>query len=324
MEGSSELRNPAFEPGQGVVWLSPHDLIELRFSASALGLQQKKVLAHKSGGDASPFRGRGMEFAESRPYQAGDDIRTLDWRVTARTGKAHTKLFREERERAVLIAVDFRQSMIFATQKAFKSVIAAKAAAIIAWRALQRGDRLGSVLFADTHHKEIRPRLGKTAVLYLLQQMALWSKQAWETQSKHTVDDKLTAGAFEEALGRLRRVAKPGSLIVLLSDGRQITATARNHLMRLSRHNDVVFVHVHDKLESQLPPAGLYRVSDLRQHLSIDTSTTKARQQYHDHYTQRVDTLQQFCRQQRIRFLSLSTGDDVLEVLRQGFLQRAL
>jgi len=248
----------------------------------------------------------------------------LDWRVTARTGKAHTKLFREERERAVLIAVDFRQSMVFATQQAFKSVIAAKAAAIIAWRALQRGDRLGSVLFADSHHKEIRPRLGKTAVLYLLQQISLWSKQAWESQSKQATDEKIAGRAFEEALGRLRRVAKPGSLIVLLSDGRHITATARNHLMRLSRHNDVVFIHVYDKLEAQLPPAGRYRVSDLQRSLNIDTSTAKARQNYQDHYKQRVDELRQFCRQQQIRFLSLATSDDVLEVLRQGFLQRAL
>jgi uncharacterized protein (DUF58 family) len=140
--------------GDNLVCVSPATLIALRGAGEGLSLKASRIAARQSGNYLSRFKGRGMEFDEARQYQPGDDVRTLDWRVTARTGKPHTKLFREERERAVLAWVDMRPTMFFATRGAFKSVIAARAAALIAWSTNQQGDRLGSLVFnADNHHE---------------------------------------------------------------------------------------------------------------------------------------------------------------------------
>ena len=124
------------------------DLMSLARAAMHLPGWHDRAKRQTQGAYLSALRGRGMEYDESRPYQAGDDIRTLDWLVTARTGKPHTKLFREERERPVIVAVDYRPAMFFATQGSFKSVQAARCAALLAWRAAQQGDRLGGFIFS--------------------------------------------------------------------------------------------------------------------------------------------------------------------------------
>ncbi len=150
-------------PGGGVI-LGSEELIRLRSQASLPGLApQRRVMTTQTGPYASPFKGRGIDFAEVRAYLPGDDIRNIDWRVTARTGQPHTKLFREERERPVLLLVDLGASMRFGTRVAFKSVLAARAAALLGWAAVGHGDRVGGVVFAGQEHQELRP-LGRERV----------------------------------------------------------------------------------------------------------------------------------------------------------------
>ena len=129
------------QAGDGLVYLSTRAMARLRRSADKLPLKAIKILNPLSGSHLSRFKGRGMEFDEACPYQAGDDIRNLDWRVTARSGRAHTKLFREERERSVLFWVDFRSNMQFATRGRFKTVLASEAAALLAWATRRQGNR---------------------------------------------------------------------------------------------------------------------------------------------------------------------------------------
>ncbi|MCW8982700.1 MAG: DUF58 domain-containing protein, partial [Gammaproteobacteria bacterium] len=160
------------ERGRGKVWIDIHDLIDLRHQAELMQRFTPRLLSSRSGSYQSHRRGRGMEFDEVRPYSAGDDVRSIDWRVTARSGKVHTKLYREERERAVLLAVDLQQSMHFATRGVFKSVLAAQLAALMAWHALKQGDRLGGMVFSDDEHLEVRPQSGRAAVLSFLFQIA--------------------------------------------------------------------------------------------------------------------------------------------------------
>ncbi len=140
------------------VRVSTASLIRLIGPASTLSLKVRFIRAQQSGAYLSAFKGRGMEFEEARPYQPGDDIRNLDWRVTARTGKPHTKLFREERERPILLWVDYRNTMFFATKGVYKSVIAARAAALLAWSAHHHGDRVGGIIFSEQIHHELKPR----------------------------------------------------------------------------------------------------------------------------------------------------------------------
>ena len=162
----------AITDSNDLVSISSKTLIGLRHIARSIPLNAGKIRALQTGQYQSPFKGRGMEFDEARLYQAGDDVRSIDWRVTARTGKPHTKLYREERERAVILCVDYRAPMFFATRGAFKSVIAAKLAGILSWSASHNGDRLGGLIFSETTHQEIRPQRGKLAVLHYLQQLA--------------------------------------------------------------------------------------------------------------------------------------------------------
>ncbi len=299
--------------GDNLVFVSPATLIALRTAGEGLSLKASRIAARQSGNYLSRFKGRGMEFDESRLYQPGDDVRTLDWRVTARTGKPHTKLFREERERAVLTWVDMRPTMFFATRGAFKSVIAARTAALIAWCANQQGDRLGSLVFnADSHH-ELRPKRGKSAVLQLLQHLS--SASHWQSRHNEQEPDA------NNALARLRRVAKPGSLIFLISDFRNLGPQAESHLAQLSRHNDVVLFHIHDPLEQALPQRGQYRVT-WGQRSSIFSSSSAAQQKHRQQFEQHRQQLQQLCRFPGIYYLSCATNADVLQCLQQGLRRR--
>src|SRR5690606_36234708 len=209
-------------------------LIALRAAGESLKIGTPRVRAVGAGGHLSTFKGRGVEFDESRPYQPGDDPRTMDWRVTARTGKPHTKVFREERNRPVMLWVDLRAAMRFGTQRACKAVRAAEAAALIAWSAVANGDRLGGLVFSDTEHDERRPRLGRRAALTLLQLVA--DEAFWGPREPARGGEDRGA---EHALARLARVARPGSPSFLLSDFHGLGDEAERHLRHLASHGDV-------------------------------------------------------------------------------------
>lgn len=302
-----------------LVRINSKSLIGLRHIAESIPLDTGKIRALQTGHYHSPFKGRGMEFDEVRLYQAGDDVRSIDWRVTARTGSPHTKLYREERERAVILWVDYRASMFFATRGAFKSVIAAKIAGILSWSASHNGDRLGGLIFSETAHQEIRPQRGKLAVLHFLQQLA--DHPAWQQTAAANAlvaTETQQQSAMQQALARLRRVARPGSLIVMVSDFRNLDQQSHAYLSQLSRHNDVLMIFVYDTLESQLPPAGVYRLGLQDSITAIDTSTSKIRSQYHQRFQDRVSDLNQLCKRYHMSFIPCATHDNVTDVLQQG------
>ena len=287
-------------------------LVGLNRAAASIRLGSGRILSSQSGDYQSPFRGRGMEFDESRLYQPGDDIRNIDWRVTARTGKPHTKLFREERERPVFVWLDLRASMHFATRGKYKSVLAAELAAMIAWSALNNGDRIGGVIFSDNEHHELKPQRGKTAVLRLINRIvndATWVNPAPEGTGKQSL---------EHALLRLRRVARPGSLIFLISDFRYLDAQAEIQLSRLSRHNEVAMLFVYDRLEQALPPPGRYKVSDGSREFLVDTSDNHLVRQYQQQFQTRSDRLLNLSRSNRMILLPCRTDAEPLPMLLNG------
>ncbi len=259
-----------------------------------------------------------MEFDEVRPYQPGDDVRTLDWRVTARTGKPHTKLFREERERSVLFWVDYRAPMFFATRGSFKSVVAARAAALLAWSAVHHGDRLGGLIFSEKQHEEVRPQRGKKGVLHFIR--GLVEHSAWASSEHNTgVDIDNDRGiSARQALMRLRRVSRPGSLVFLMSDFRAIDSHCESHLAQIARHNDVIMLFIHDPIEQTLPPAGLYRLSNGQLNITLDTSNEAQRTDHQNKFQERQAILQGYCRRYGIYFLPCATNDDLLLTLQRG------
>jgi len=318
-EAAASSAPSAVEAPFDPVRLDKKSLIGLHRQAASLSLSALKVRAAQSGQYLSSFRGRGMEFDEVRPYQAGDDVRTLDWRVMARTGKPHTKLFCEERERAVLLWVDSRSSMFFATRGAFKSVVAARAAALLGWAAVTQGDRIGGLIFSEQQHEELRPQGSKHAVLHLIQRLVKQEQLAWaQAQERSQNSDREASDAAVQSLLRLRRVTRPGSLVVLLSDFRDVDERSELHLSQLARHNDVVMFFIYDELESTLPPAGLYRVGNGGETVTLDTTTVAARDAYHQRFIERRDALQALCRRHGICFIPCSTTQPLAQRLREG------
>ena len=301
------------DSGDDIIRVRQSTLIGLNRDAASIPLISNSIKAHKSGGLLSAFRGRGMEFHESRLYQPGDDIRSIDWRVTARSGRTHTKVYREERERPVLLWLDLRQSMFFGTRNYYKSVLASHIAALLAWSSVQHGDRVGGLVFSEQEHFEARPRRGKAAVLHFIQQLV--AHQAWRQQPGALQNPSNNA---EQALNRLRHVTRPGSLVVLISDFRFIQESSRVHLAQLARHNDVVLLFTHDPLEQSLPPSGYYRLTDGQQELGIDTANRAIRQRYGTRFEQHYESLVRMCNQLQLFLIDISTEDDVLESLRSG------
>ena len=310
------VRLDHFYEGASPVSVSQAGLIRLSGPARAIALNVLRVNSLQTGAYVSRFRGRGMEFDESRPYQPGDDPRSIDWRVTARSTTAYTKLFREERERPVLVAVDLRSNMHFATQGCFKSVNASRAAALISWAAHHRGDRLGGLIFGDTTHRELKPRLGRRAALRFVHELV--EHPDWQpSDSEPTNEDALT-----QAMSALRRVARPGSLVVVISDFTGFTRAAQSYLSSVARHNEVLAVFLNDPLERQLPPPGRYRLVAPNDELAIDTYAAPARRDYEHAFEDRLHALESFCQRYGVHLMPMSTDDDPVSALQTALGRR--
>ena len=300
------------------VSVSQAGLIRLSGPARAIALDVLRVNSLQTGAYVSHFRGRGMEFDESRPYQPGDDPRSIDWRVTARSTTAYTKLFREERERPVLVVLDLRANMHFATQGCFKSVIASRAAALLSWAAHHRGDRLGGLIFGDTTHRELKPRLGRQAALRYVHELA--KHPDWDNQARAVGVDG--SAPLAQAIAALRRVARPGSLVVILSDFLDFSRAAQSYLSSVARHNEVLAVFLSDPLERHPPPPGRYRLVSSDDELAIDTVSRSARRDYETTFAARAEELEAFCQRYGVHLMPMSTEDDPVTALQTALGRR--
>jgi len=266
-----------------------------------------------AGAQRSRFRGRGMDFAESREYQPGDDVRHIDWRVTARTNSVHTKLYVEERERPVFLLMDFSASMYFGTRHCFKSVTAAKAGAYLAWSTIAGGDRLGGFVASTGKLVDLKPGSGRRAVLNLLRAMADATQQ-FEYQTSTNVD-----GVFEKALKHSARVVHPGSLVIVVSDFYDLGRSEGKYISQLQRHNDVVCVEVLDQLEDRPPTPGQYLVTDGNNLLKLDTSTRTKQTSYQQLFERRQNSTLTILSELGIPLVRLVSGTDINSTLIDAF-----
>ena len=284
------------------------DLVALRDIARSL-----PRLARRSGGEGGSqmarTRGRGMEFAETRPYQAGDDVRHIDWRVTARSTHTHTKLFQEERERPVLLWVDYRASMFFATRGVFKAALAARAAAILAWRGALTGNRAGGLIFSAEREQLLRPRRGPAAALHLARGLATAPWQDHAGPATIRIADTLDA---------LRRMARPGSSVALLSDFREFDRIDLEPLHRIGRHCDLLLLRLFDPIEAQLPPPGLYPIGDGRRRWLLDSRDPALRAAHRQRFQALGERLRELASATRALLLECATDSDPLPLLRQA------
>lgn len=298
----------------GIAVPDASDLIRLRHSARDLSLFPARMAQSViSGNYRSRMRGRGMDFEEVRPYQPGDDIRTIDWRVTARTNTTHTKIYHEERERPVLIAADLRSSMFFGSQR-LKSLVACDIVAALAWAGLNANDRVGGLVFSPGRQHDSRGRRNRHAVMEIIQHLV----QACEELLTPTPD----RFSLAEIIQDLRRVATPGATLVLVSDFHDLDRHCEKHLFELARHSDITLCQVYDPLEAELPPPGQYAVTDGNDTVVLDTRHADTRKQHHQDFVRRQQNLAALGNRLAIPVLGFATDQPVLATLNAAYGKR--
>ena len=295
------------------VTLTIDEVLRLRGATSGLALPKaRNARSLLAGSYRSSFRGRGMEFDEVRPYQAGDDIRTIDWRVTARTNETYTKLFREERERPVYLFIDQSATMKFGTRTAFKSITAARIASMLAWATSTAGDRIGAIVFDDERHSEIRPVRGQRGVINLAKILVDYCNKLQYQQLASTP-------AWQGALNRAKHFIHPGSHLIFISDFHQPNEVTEKQLTLLKRHNDISLIFVYDAIEKEALPPGRYTVSNgsIFHTLSFNRQEQKSLQDTHIHQVEQF--LSDMSRKHGIHTLQMATDTDLEQTLLQSF-----
>lgn len=286
---------PAVSDGEGIV-PSLRELIALR--ALVQGRRGAKRGRHGIQGHAlSNLRGRGMEYAESREYALGDDARHIDWRLTARSGKAHTKLFQAERERLTLVVADTASSLYFGTRKRFKSVQAARAGALAAWLAVRDGDRIAA-LRGSTREPPVPAASGPRGALRVLDALVRW-------YAAPPPDDAGLQAALEHAA----RLLRPGSRLLVLADPASVAALPASTWAGLALHHDVTVLLLVDPLEQAPPAARLpFRIADgARLVLGLDAQAVRAR--WHRAFGAQVETAVATLQRHGVRATPLASDD---------------
>ena len=310
-------KRPAAQAGQAAgqagVYAQLDDLMRLRFKASGFSfLPRQPIHSILSGRHASRLRGRGLNFEELRNYLPGDDTRNIDWKVTARTREPYVRVYTEEKDRTVWLLVDQRISMFFGSRWKMKSVVAAEAAAVAAWRVLSQGDRVGAIVFDDTDLQVIPPHRSEERVAQILKKIV---------EKNHALNAKSDIKPGPEMLNRaLRRVAalaRHDCLVCLVGDGTGIDEDTRKYVTRLTEHNDVLSVFIYDPLEQTMPAAGRLVFSDGFSQVEFNTAEKALRAAYSSDFEQRVAKMKATSRRNAIPLLPVHTAAPVLDQVRE-------
>jgi len=294
------------------IYASLKDLVRLQHQAAGFSfLPRQPVHSVLSGRHTSRLRGRGLNFEELRHYQFGDDIRTMDWKVTNRTGKPHVRVYTEERERPVLLLVDQRIGMFFGSRKKMKSVVAAELTALAAWRVLAAGDRVGALVFNDTQIVETRAQRSRRTVLQILHQTLKFNHQLRADYPAQQNDAQLN-----NVLRDAERLYGHDALIVIISDMSGWDDESLKRIKRLGRHNDVIAALVFDPLEQTLPGRSQLVLSDGEMQIQVDAARDRLGERFSEHVSNRVEYLQQELSKHRIPVLPINTFEPVFDQIR--------
>lgn len=258
----------------------------------------------------SAFKGRGMAFSEVREYQYGDDVRDIDWNVTARFNKPYVKVFEEERELTVMLLIDVSGSLDFGTQKQLKSDMVTEIAATIAFSAIQNNDKIGVIFFSDKIEKYIPPKKGRKHILYIIREMLDFHADSPRTN-------------VAQAVEFLTGVSKRRCTAFLLSDF-FIRQDFLQQLTIANRKHDVVAIQVYDKRACELPDVGLMKVVDSETGYEqyVDTSSKKLRESYKRYWLKRQADLKETFAKSNVDSVSIATDEDYVKSLMGLFKQR--
>jgi uncharacterized protein (DUF58 family) len=258
----------------------------------------------------SVFKGRGMEFDEVREYQHGDDVRTIDWNVTSRTGHPYVKRYVEERELTVMLLVDASASGFFGSSEKMKSEIAAELSALLAFSAIKNNDRVGAILFTDTVEKFIPPRRGSTHVLRVIREILYYKPKSRGT-------------SIQQALEHLNLIVRKRAVVFLITD--LLDQGFEQSLKIANRRHDMVIIRITDPREQDLPDVGILEARDAEtaEIVYIDTSLAAVRANYRENWRKNRERLEKMFRQNRIDHVSIDTATPYVTPLLRFFEERA-
>jgi uncharacterized protein (DUF58 family) len=295
------------------VYVGLEELVELRHRARRTSLlPHQPVNSLLAGRRASKLRGRGLDFEELRAYVAGDDVRAIDWRVTARTGRPYVRSYKEERDRPVLLVVDQRRGMFFGSDLQLKSVAAARFAALVAWRVAAVGDRIGALIVGEERDFALKPARSESNVLRLLE-LLVAAGQALPAPPRSGED------SFARALRSVAALVPHDALVVLVSDLRGVSSEAAASLANVRKHNDLVVAWVVDPLEARLPDVGVAAVTDGELELSLPTSEPALRESFASAFEADRQRVAELCLRSGAPYFELSTALPVLEQVESTF-----
>ena len=276
-------------------------------------IRTKNIVNDFFGGDYhSNFKGRGMTFSEVREYVPGDDVRSIDWNVTARTGKPHIKIFEEERELSVLILIDVSSSGVFGSKKDLKINLGIEIAAMLSFSAIKNNDKVGLALFSDKVEKYIPPKKGKKHVLRLITDII-----------NHDFDNTNKRTSIKNAIDFANKISKRKSVIFIISDF--IDDNFWNELKFLNFKHDVVGLQIYDSYEKNFPDIGLINIhdSEIGKTTWIDTSSKKNRERFKKNSNEKLNNFSKKCKNIGFDLLQINTDDDYIKFLMQFFRSRA-
>jgi len=299
------------------IYLTLHDMDRLRGSARGFSfLPHQPSGSVLAGPHATSLRGRGLDFRELRAYQQGDDIRSIDWLTTARLGTPHTRVYTEERDRLVILLVDQRSTMFFGSKIATKSYVAAKAAALAAWRVHAVGDRIASLVFTDEKITYCPAARGLSSVRRVLTDIATANTAL---NARGTLQNP---GMLNQALQAAARIVHHEALVVMLSDAYGADEQTRRLVTDISQHSDIIASFIYDPLEAELPAIGHAVVARGEQRLKIDTKSEHLRRNFAQNFADRQNTVMSFGRRRAIPVMPLRTDADVASQIRAALAPR--
>ena len=293
------------------VFVSLKDLLKMEHIASGFSFlaRKQKVRSILGGKHASKLRGRGLDFEEVRNYVAGDDIRNIDWKVTARTQKTHTKVFSEEKEKPCLIVVDQSRSMFFGSQVKTKSVVAAELAALTAFRILKEGDRVGGVVLTDDGLDIVYPKRDRKNILRFLEKIVARNRDLAETKPLKFEE------TLKQAYLKVRNIVTHDFLIVIIGDFHRYSPEVVKNITYLSQHNDVILAKVFDPMEREIPKVKLIAGEDEKQ-LVVDGKNKQIKSNFEKGFDQDFQKFQSQMKKHRIPIILVDTVLNVDEQLK--------
>ncbi len=267
------------------------------------------VLSKLSGRHRSALRGRGMDFSEMKQYVQGDDTRNMDWKATRRTGKPYVRIYNEEKDRNVWLVISQMNSMFFGSQKQMKSVSAAHIAAIMAFKALETGDRVGAVVYNNEEVKFFKASSSKNNLVQIMTEIERQNRLLKASNSNNH------KGNLGKALKILSSLAKHDDLVVIIGDARAMDEESARDITRINTHNDVIGVIVSDPLEEKIIPSSSLFFSDGEETVDLDSRSKTFQQEYHNLREERRSSFRHLSRKNALPLLSISTKRPVLDQL---------